>query len=92
MDSGLKVMMGNAVEDLKEIAEYIAPDVTHDGVAGVINKFILTPQQYLPIKTGQVLMKTFHLKLTSKYYFFAQTLQSPIWVAARYTAEAPTKI
>ncbi|MDQ5900837.1 MAG: hypothetical protein QG600_415 [Patescibacteria group bacterium] len=43
MASGLKVAMGNAVEELKEIADYIAPSVTEDGVVDVIEKFILTP-------------------------------------------------
>lgn len=38
---GLKVAMGNAVSELKEIADYIAPSVYDDGVADVINKFIL---------------------------------------------------
>jgi Cof subfamily protein (haloacid dehalogenase superfamily) len=41
MACGLKVAMGNAVEDLKAIADYIAPTVAEDGVADVINKFIL---------------------------------------------------
>lgn len=41
MACGLKVAMGNAVEDLKEIADYIAPSVEKDGVADVINKFVL---------------------------------------------------
>lgn len=41
MACGLKVAMGNAVEDLKAIADYIAPSVNEDGVADVINKFIL---------------------------------------------------
>ena len=41
MACGLKVAMGNAVEDLKAIADYIAPSVEEDGVAEVINKFIL---------------------------------------------------
>ncbi len=41
MACGLKVAMGNAVEDLKAIADYIAPSVEEDGVADVINKFIL---------------------------------------------------
>jgi HAD superfamily hydrolase (TIGR01484 family) len=45
MASGLKVAMGNALEDLKDIADYIAPDVTDDGVANVINKFILTEKK-----------------------------------------------
>lgn len=43
MACGLKVAMGNAVPELKEIADYIAPDVEHDGVADVIEKFILNP-------------------------------------------------
>ncbi|MDQ3099603.1 MAG: HAD-IIB family hydrolase [bacterium] len=38
---GLKVAMGNAVEDLKQIADYVCPDIDHDGVADVINKYIL---------------------------------------------------
>lgn len=38
---GLKVAMGNAVSELKEIADYIAPSVEKDGVADVVNKFIL---------------------------------------------------
>ncbi len=41
MACGLKVAMGNAVDDLKEIADYIAPSVEKDGVADVINKYIL---------------------------------------------------
>ena len=41
MACGLKVAMGNAIDDLKEIADYIAPSVEEDGVADVINKFIL---------------------------------------------------
>ncbi len=41
MACGLKVAMGNAVEDLKAIADYIAPPVEEDGVADVIEKFIL---------------------------------------------------
>lgn len=41
MACGLKVAMGNAVEDLKEIADYVAPTVEQDGVADVIEKFIL---------------------------------------------------
>jgi len=41
MACGLKVAMGNAVDDLKEIADYIAPSVEEDGVADVIEKFVL---------------------------------------------------
>lgn len=41
MACGLKVAMGNAVDDLKEIADYVAPSVDNDGVADVINRFIL---------------------------------------------------
>lgn len=41
MACGLKVAMGNAVPELKEIADYVAPTVDEDGVADVINKFIL---------------------------------------------------
>jgi len=33
--------MGNAVDDLKAIADYIAPTVEEDGVVDVINKFVL---------------------------------------------------
>lgn len=41
MACGLKVAMGNAVEDLKAIADYVAPSVEDDGVADVINRFVL---------------------------------------------------
>lgn len=41
MACGLKVAIGNAVNDLKEIADYIAPPVEEDGVADVIEKFVL---------------------------------------------------
>lgn len=42
MASGLKVAMGNGIDDLKEIADYVAPSVTDDGVADVIHRFLLT--------------------------------------------------
>jgi HAD superfamily hydrolase (TIGR01484 family) len=41
MACGLKIAMGNAVSELKDIADYIAPNVEEDGVAHVIEKFIL---------------------------------------------------
>lgn len=41
MACGLKIAMGNAVPELKEIADFIAPTVYDDGVATVIEKFIL---------------------------------------------------
>ena len=41
MACGLKIAMGNAVPELKEIADYIAPSVEDDGVVDVINRFIL---------------------------------------------------
>lgn len=41
MASGLKVAMGNALQDLKDIADYVAPAVNEDGVADVIEKFVL---------------------------------------------------
>lgn len=41
MACGLKVAMENAVEDLKAIADYIAPSVENDGVAEVIERFVL---------------------------------------------------
>lgn len=40
--AGLAVAMGNAVPELKAIADYIAPTVDEDGVAAVIEKFILS--------------------------------------------------
>lgn len=39
--AGLAVAMGNAVEDLKAIADYVAPSVYEDGVADVIERFVL---------------------------------------------------
>ncbi len=41
MACGLKIAMGNAVPELKTIADFIAPSVQDDGVATVIEKFIL---------------------------------------------------
>lgn len=41
MACGLKVAMGNAVDDLKAIADYIAPSIANDGLADVIEKFVL---------------------------------------------------
>lgn len=41
MACGFKVAMGNGIEELKAIADYVAPSVSDDGVADVINKFIL---------------------------------------------------
>ena len=41
MACGLKIAMGNAVPELKAIADFIAPSVEEDGVATVIDKFIL---------------------------------------------------
>lgn len=37
--SGVKVAMGNAVEQIKEIADYVAPSVDDDGLVAVINKY-----------------------------------------------------
>lgn len=41
MACGLKIAMENAVPELKAIADFIAPPVEEDGVATVIEKFIL---------------------------------------------------
>jgi len=41
MACGLKVAMGNAVDELKEIADYVAPNVHQDGLADVIERYIL---------------------------------------------------
>lgn len=41
MACGLKVAIGNAVPELKEIADYIAPAVEEDGVVDVIERFVL---------------------------------------------------
>lgn len=41
MACGLKIAMGNGVEEIKAIADYIAPSVEEDGVAHAIEKFIL---------------------------------------------------
>jgi len=37
---GYKIAMGNAVDALKNIADYIAPSVDDDGVVNIINKFV----------------------------------------------------
>ncbi len=41
MACGLKIAMGNAVTELKNIADFIAPSVEDDGAATIIEKFIL---------------------------------------------------
>jgi len=41
MASGLKIAMGNAIDELKAIADFVTPSVHDDGVATVIEKFIL---------------------------------------------------
>lgn len=38
---GFKIAMGNAPKELKEQADYVAPSVEEDGVADVIEKFVL---------------------------------------------------
>lgn len=38
---GLKIAMGNAAKELKDIADFVAPTVDEDGIAVVIEKFIL---------------------------------------------------
>jgi len=41
MACGLKVAMGNAVPELKEIADFIAPSVEDDGLVAVIDKYLI---------------------------------------------------
>lgn len=41
MACGFKVAIGNAAEELKAIADYVAPSVDEDGVVDVIEKFVL---------------------------------------------------
>ncbi|MDO8583167.1 MAG: HAD-IIB family hydrolase [bacterium] len=38
---GLKIAMGNAIPEIKTMADYIAPSVEEDGLAHVIERFIL---------------------------------------------------
>ncbi len=45
LSCGLKVAMGNASDDLKAIADYVAPTVEEDGVADVIERFVLNERQ-----------------------------------------------
>nr|WP_264175104.1 HAD-IIB family hydrolase [Clostridium tagluense] len=39
--AGLGIAMGNAIEELKDVAEYVTLDNDNDGVAKAIEKFIL---------------------------------------------------
>ena len=39
--AGLGVAMGNGCDDLKAVAGWIAPPVAEDGVAAMIEKFVL---------------------------------------------------
>lgn len=42
MACGFKIAMGNAVEDLKSIADYVAPPLSQDGAAEAIERFVLS--------------------------------------------------
>lgn len=42
MACGLKVAVGNADEDVKAIADYIAPSVENDAIADIIEKFVIS--------------------------------------------------
>ncbi len=42
MACGLKIAMGNAVDDLKAIADYVAPSVEEDGVVDILEKFVFS--------------------------------------------------
>lgn len=39
--AGFKVAMGNATDELKKAADYIAPSISQDGVVDVVNRYIL---------------------------------------------------
>lgn len=39
--AGIKVAMGNAAEELKSMADWVAPSVDNDGLAAAIDKYIL---------------------------------------------------
>lgn len=39
--AGISVAMGNAKEDLKAMADYVAPDNEHDGLAWALERFVL---------------------------------------------------
>ena len=43
--AGLGVAMGNAIDALKAIADYVAPSNNEDGVKHVIDKFVLQPEK-----------------------------------------------
>ena len=38
---GLRIAMGNAVPELKALADYVAPSVDQDGLATAIDEFVL---------------------------------------------------
>ncbi len=42
MACGLKIAMGNAIPELKAIADFVAPPVEEDGVVTIIEKFVLS--------------------------------------------------
>jgi HAD superfamily hydrolase (TIGR01484 family) len=42
---GKKIAMGNAIPELKSIADYIAPSIDDDGVIDIINTFVLCPSE-----------------------------------------------
>ncbi len=42
MSCGTKIAMGNAIDAIKQIADYVVPSVEEDGIAYLIEKFILS--------------------------------------------------
>ena len=43
--AGLGVAMGNAADEVKEVADYITLSNEEDGVAAAIEKFVLNPER-----------------------------------------------
>ena len=56
--AGLGVAMGNAPDDIKEIANYVTDTNMNDGVAKVVEKFVLKKKHLFNISTHKTYLKS----------------------------------
>ena len=54
--SGMPVAVGNAEDEVKAIAEYIAPSNDEDGVADAVEKFVLNVETFFPSNRSDIEM------------------------------------
>jgi len=65
---GLRIAVGNAVDELKLMADYVAPDVKEDAIAHIIEKFVLNRYQQTPQPLKQTMRQRIRKYLESFNY------------------------